>query len=57
VARIGGDEFIFCMSVIESAEHAGTVAQKNSRRHSQQIIVDGHKIALSGSIGIAIYPM
>ncbi len=57
VARIGGDEFIFVLSVIESAEHAGTVAQKILDAISEQIIVDGRKIALSGSIGIAIYPI
>ncbi len=57
MARIGGDEFVFVLSVVESAEQAGTVAQKILDAISQQISVDGQEIALSGSIGIAIYPI
>jgi len=56
VARIGGDEFIFVLSEVESAEHAGTVAQKILDAISQRIFVGDHEITLSCSIGIALYP-
>ena len=56
VARVGGDEFVFVLSVVESAEHAGTVAQKILNAMAQRVSVNGQEIALSGSIGIAIYP-
>ena len=57
VARIGGDEFVFVLSVVESVEHAGTVAQKILNAISQQIFFGEHEIELSGSIGIALYPI
>jgi diguanylate cyclase (GGDEF)-like protein len=57
VARVGGDEFVFILSVVESAEHVGTVAQKILDTIAHMIPFDGHEIALSGSIGIALYPI
>lgn len=57
VARVGGDEFVFVLSVVDSVEHAGIVAQKILDAIAQRISVDGHELSLSGSIGIAIYPI
>ena len=56
VARVGGDEFVFVLSEIESAEHAATVAQKILDAIVQRLYVGNHELMLSGSIGIAIYP-
>jgi diguanylate cyclase (GGDEF)-like protein len=56
VARVGGDEFVFILSEVESVEHTGTVAQKILDTISQQISIDDNEVVLFGSIGIAIYP-
>lgn len=57
VARVGGDEFVFVLSEVESVEHAATVAQKILDAIAQSLSVDSHEVILSGSIGIAIYPL
>lgn len=56
VARIGGDEFVFVLPNVESAEHARIVAKKILDVMAQSIHVEGCDIALSGSVGIAIFP-
>jgi diguanylate cyclase (GGDEF)-like protein len=56
VARIGGDEFIFVLSELESDEQTATVAQKILDTISQPISFGEHNIVLFGSIGIATYP-
>lgn len=57
VARIGGDEFVFVLPEIESVEQAGLVAQKILQALRQHVLIDGHAVRLSGSLGIAIYPL
>lgn len=57
VARIGGDEFVFVLSNVESAEHAKVVAQKILDAMAQSLHVDGCEIMLSGSVGIAMFPL
>jgi diguanylate cyclase (GGDEF)-like protein len=56
VARIGGDEFVFVLSRVESADHTRGVAQKILDAVSQELNVEGCDIYLSGSIGISVYP-
>ncbi len=56
VARIGGDEFVFVLSHVESADHTRVVAQKILDAVSQGMSVEGCEIRLSGSIGISVYP-
>ena len=56
VARIGGDEFVFVLPEIESVEQVGLVAQKILQALRQHVLIDGHAIQLSGSLGISIYP-
>jgi diguanylate cyclase (GGDEF)-like protein len=56
VARIGGDEFVFVLPEIESVEQVGLVAQKILQALRQHVLIDGHSIQLSGSLGISIYP-
>ena len=56
IARIGGDEFVFVLSNVESAEHAKVVAQKILDAMAQSLHVDGCEIMLSGSVGIAMFP-
>jgi diguanylate cyclase (GGDEF)-like protein len=56
VARIGGDEFVFVLPNVESADHTRIIAQKILDTIAKNIHVDGREIMLSGSVGIAIFP-
>ncbi|MDD5242235.1 MAG: EAL domain-containing protein [Sulfuricella sp.] len=56
VARIGGDEFVVALFDIAEREHAATVAEKILARLSQPIMVNGHELLVSASIGISVYP-
>jgi diguanylate cyclase (GGDEF)-like protein/PAS domain S-box-containing protein len=56
LARIGGDEFMVLLPSIERKEDALTVAEKIRLALCQSMLVEGHTICISSSIGIAIYP-
>ena len=56
LARMGGDEFILVMLETNQMEDATTIAQKILDSFSQPLLIDGHQLHLSASIGIAIYP-
>ena len=56
VARLGGDEFAVLLPTTDSIEMARQVADKLMMTICEPYELDGHKIELSISIGIAIYP-
>ncbi|MFA5825620.1 MAG: CHASE domain-containing protein [Gallionellaceae bacterium] len=56
VARIGGDEFVVLLPVIEGEQDTIVVADKIQHALSQPFKLAGHKMRISSSIGIAIYP-
>ena len=56
VARIGGDEFIVLLNDIDRKEDAILVAEKIRQALSQPLNLAGNIIAISTSLGIAIYP-
>jgi diguanylate cyclase (GGDEF)-like protein/PAS domain S-box-containing protein len=56
VARIGGDEFILVMLETNHLEDTATLAQKILDSFTEQLLIDGHQLHLSTSIGIALYP-
>ncbi len=56
VARIGGDEFLLLVPNIDQVEDVIDIAQKVLDALRESFIVDGHKISITASIGIAIYP-
>ncbi len=56
VARLGGDEFVVLLYAIDDEQDAAVVAQKILNVLNQEFSVAGHEIAISGSIGIAVYP-
>ncbi len=56
LARIGGDEFILVITETGQAEDATAVAQKILDSFKGPLIIGGHHLNLSASIGIAIYP-
>lgn len=55
-ARIGGDEFVVLLPVIESEQDAMGVAEKIRYALCQPIELAGHTLHISSSIGVAVYP-
>lgn len=56
LSRQGGDEFTFVLENIASADDAALVARKILAAAAGPCSVEGHEIALTGSIGIALCP-
>jgi diguanylate cyclase (GGDEF)-like protein len=56
VARFGGDEFMVLLWEINSKTDAVIVAQKILGDFQQPFMIDGQKITLTASLGIAVYP-
>lgn len=57
VARIGGDEFIVLLPVIETEQGALGVAEKIRHLLNQPIELAGRSLDISSSTGVAIYPV
>lgn len=55
-ARIGGDEFVILLPVIEVEQDAMRVAEKIRLALNQPFALAGHSLHISTSIGIAVYP-
>jgi len=56
VARIGGDEFAILLTELPSVDVARQLAQKLVDTIARSFILQGQKIHVSASIGIAVYP-
>ncbi len=56
VARMGGDEFTFILSSIQSKNDAAVVAKKILDAFSEPFYLKGQELFCGGSIGISIYP-
>lgn len=56
VARLGGDEFIFLLSNLSNPSDAAVVARKVIKLIKKPFEIDGQSLAVSVSVGIAIYP-
>ena len=56
IARSGGEEFIVLLGQLKSSVDAGAVAQMLLDSFRQALMIEGHTIILSASIGIAMYP-
>jgi len=56
VARIGGDEFVIMLEGIERAEHAAVAAQKIIAGLSGTFQLEQHRIGISASLGICLFP-
>ena len=60
VARLGGDEFVVLMSAQDGIdanllEQSNTIAEKISEEVSRPYLINGQKLYISTSIGIALY--
>ena len=56
VARLGGDEFVILLENIESSGSATSVAEKIRQSLNQPFDLDGQRIDVMPSIGIALFP-
>lgn len=56
LCRISGDEFLLILESSTQPTDAGVLAEKLIAELSQTIVIDGHKLNTSVSIGIATYP-
>jgi diguanylate cyclase (GGDEF)-like protein len=56
VARLGGDEFVMVFVSLSGQDEARLVADRVSAALAEPILVDGVRLALQGSVGIALAP-
>lgn len=56
MARLGGDEFILLLPEIPTVDVAKSVAERIIRTFQKPFDIEGRKIAITASIGIAVYP-
>jgi diguanylate cyclase (GGDEF)-like protein/PAS domain S-box-containing protein len=56
VARVGGDEFIVLLPELVRTEDATIVARKLLEAVAQPFELDGRRVDLTTSIGVAVYP-
>jgi diguanylate cyclase (GGDEF)-like protein len=56
VARLGGDEFVVLLDHIDTDTDAGQLAAALVDRIAMPVTIDGLRIAVEGSAGVAMYP-
>ncbi|MFT6913924.1 MAG: diguanylate cyclase (GGDEF)-like protein/PAS domain S-box-containing protein [Motiliproteus sp.] len=56
VARFGGDEFVVLLPAVEAKQYVYAVAEKIRNVLTLTFEVAGHRLNISSSIGVAIYP-
>jgi diguanylate cyclase (GGDEF)-like protein/PAS domain S-box-containing protein len=56
VVRLGGDEFVMVLSNIDTQDMARLIAEKLVTALAEVALIDGHRLQISASIGIAFYP-
>jgi diguanylate cyclase (GGDEF)-like protein len=54
VARLGGDEFVVLCEGLESPGEAADLARRMTDRMCDQVLIEGHHIRLTVSVGVAI---
>ena len=56
VSRQGGDEFAVLLSEVASAQDAGLTAERLLGAMAEPYLIDGHRLDVTLSIGIGLYP-
>jgi diguanylate cyclase (GGDEF)-like protein len=56
VARFGGDEFVILQSPVSGVEEAATMSRRLIEALSETYEVEGHRVVIGASIGIAMAP-
>ncbi len=55
--RYGGDEFVLLLPEVDDGKHALDVAHKIRARLAKPYVVDDYPIAVTASVGVAVYPV
>ncbi len=56
IARLGGDEFAILLASVSGADGAETVARNILEKITQPIVILGHELLVTSSIGITVCP-
>lgn len=56
LARFGGDEFVLLIEELSNGQEAKQLAQKILKSLTEPLYIDEHKLYISTSIGISLYP-
>jgi diguanylate cyclase (GGDEF)-like protein/PAS domain S-box-containing protein len=56
VARMGGDEFALVLPDVRNSEQATEVARKVLAALADELAIEGHRLHVTASIGVALYP-
>jgi len=56
ISRIGGDEFVLVLPQISGPNDAAKLAQRILDMFQEPLVFDGHRLKITMSIGIAVYP-
>ncbi|MCB1921159.1 MAG: EAL domain-containing protein [Candidatus Competibacteraceae bacterium] len=56
IARLGGDEFTVLLAEVRRYEDAAVVAERIQKQLSRPLMLEGHEVFITPSIGIAIFP-
>ena len=56
VARVGGDEFIIVLNAVGDTAEIAATAERLVDAMTQEIVVDGHPLTTTCSLGISIFP-
>jgi diguanylate cyclase (GGDEF)-like protein/PAS domain S-box-containing protein len=56
VSRLGGDEFVVLLPRFEEVEDVAKLAERVIGIVRQPVVLDGHELYVTASIGIAVYP-
>jgi len=56
VARVGGDEFTIVLQEVQRGDAAAVVAQKVLRTIAEPMEISGHRLYVTTSIGITLFP-
>jgi diguanylate cyclase (GGDEF)-like protein len=56
IARVGGDEFVVVLPQISQADEAAKLAQRILEVFREPFVCDSHRLHITTSIGVAVYP-
>ncbi|ODC04455.1 hypothetical protein BFW38_13865 [Terasakiispira papahanaumokuakeensis] len=57
VARLGGDDFVILMPVVDSPNQAADMTRQLQTAVSTPFVLGDHSLLMTSSVGIALYPM